>query len=116
VRKQLKACLRKNADLFAWSAVEMPELDPEVACHQLIVDPDAIYVVQRRRKQSPEKEEAVQKVVQDLLEANFISEARYTTCCLMLQWLKNLMENGECVLTILISIGLALKILILYHA
>lgn len=29
-RKQLKACLCKNADLFAWSAAEMPELHPEV--------------------------------------------------------------------------------------
>ncbi|MCI81088.1 putative transmembrane protein, partial [Trifolium medium] len=28
-RKQLKACLRENADLFAWSAAEMPGLDPE---------------------------------------------------------------------------------------
>ncbi|MCI62958.1 hypothetical protein A2U01_0084215, partial [Trifolium medium] len=29
VRKQLKACLKENADLFAWSAAEMPGLDPE---------------------------------------------------------------------------------------
>jgi hypothetical protein len=71
-RKQLKACLRVNADLFAWSATEMPGLDPEVACHQLTVDPDAKYVVQRRLKQSPEKEEAAQKAAKDLLEANFI--------------------------------------------
>ncbi|MCI62477.1 hypothetical protein A2U01_0083734, partial [Trifolium medium] len=28
-RKQLKASLRENADLFAWSAAEMPGLDPE---------------------------------------------------------------------------------------
>ncbi|MCI81912.1 hypothetical protein A2U01_0103186, partial [Trifolium medium] len=28
-RKQLKACLRENADLFAWSAAKMPGLDPE---------------------------------------------------------------------------------------
>ncbi|MCI54316.1 hypothetical protein A2U01_0075565, partial [Trifolium medium] len=47
-RKQLKACLRENADLFAWSAREMPGLDPEVACHQLTVDPSASAVVQRR--------------------------------------------------------------------
>jgi hypothetical protein len=115
-RKQLRACLRENADLFAWSAAEMPGLDPEVACHQLTVEPGAKYVVQRRRKQSPEKEEAAQKAVTDLLEANFISEARYTTWSPMLYSLKNLMENGVCVLTIPISTGLALKILILYHA
>ncbi|MCI96208.1 hypothetical protein A2U01_0117508, partial [Trifolium medium] len=27
--KQLKACLRENADLFSWNAAEMPGLDPE---------------------------------------------------------------------------------------
>ncbi|KAK2397422.1 hypothetical protein QL285_058998 [Trifolium repens] len=70
-RKQLKACLRENADLFAWSAAEMPGLDPEVACHQLTVDPDAKCVVQRRRKQSPEKEEAAQKAVKDLFKFYF---------------------------------------------
>ncbi|MCI15934.1 hypothetical protein A2U01_0037074 [Trifolium medium] len=36
-KEQLKACLRENADLFAWSATEMPGLDPEVACHQLTI-------------------------------------------------------------------------------
>ncbi|GAU35623.1 hypothetical protein TSUD_30400 [Trifolium subterraneum] len=72
----LKACLRENAELFAWSAAEMPGIDPEVACHQLTIDPRASAVVQRRRKQSPEKAEAARKAVKDLLEANFIAEAQ----------------------------------------
>ncbi|MCI52258.1 hypothetical protein A2U01_0073502, partial [Trifolium medium] len=32
-RKHLKACLRENADMFAWHATEMLGLDPNVACH-----------------------------------------------------------------------------------
>ncbi|MCI86550.1 hypothetical protein A2U01_0107831, partial [Trifolium medium] len=40
-KKQLKVCLRENADLFASSAAKMPGLDPEVACHQLTIDPSA---------------------------------------------------------------------------
>ncbi|CAJ2677241.1 unnamed protein product [Trifolium pratense] len=92
-RKQLKACLRENADLFAWHAADMPGLDPNIACHQLTVDPLASAVVQRRRRQSPEKAEAAEKAVKDLLEANFISEARYTT------WLSNVVlvkkSNGK---------------------
>ncbi|MCI08842.1 hypothetical protein A2U01_0029924, partial [Trifolium medium] len=48
-RKQLKACLKENADLFSWSAIEMSGLDPEVACHQLTIDLAASAVVQRRR-------------------------------------------------------------------
>ncbi|MCI64966.1 hypothetical protein A2U01_0086224, partial [Trifolium medium] len=54
-RKQLNSCLRENANLFAWSAAEMPGLDPEVECHQLTIDLSASAIVQRRRRQSPEK-------------------------------------------------------------
>ncbi|GAU22742.1 hypothetical protein TSUD_138660 [Trifolium subterraneum] len=93
VKRQLKACLKENAELFAWSAAEMPGIDPEVACHQLTIDPRASAVVQRRRKQSPEKAEAARKAVKDLLEANFIAEAQYTT------WLSNVVlvkkSNGK---------------------
>ncbi|GAU10320.1 hypothetical protein TSUD_422670, partial [Trifolium subterraneum] len=93
VKRQLKACLRENAELFAWSAAEMPGINPEVACHQLTIDPRASAVVQRRMKQSPEKAEAARKVVKDLLEANFIAEAQYTT------WLSNVVlvkkSNGK---------------------
>ncbi|GAU39244.1 hypothetical protein TSUD_396900 [Trifolium subterraneum] len=93
VNRQLKACLRENAELFALSAAEMPGIDPEVACHQLTIDPRASVIVQRRRKQSPEKAEAARKAVKDLLEANFIAEAQYTT------WLSNVVlvkkSNGK---------------------
>jgi len=68
-------------------------IDPSVACHQLTVDPSVSVVAQRRRKQSPEKSEAAEKAVNDLLEANFISEAKYTT------WLSNVVlvkkSNGK---------------------
>ena len=89
-RKQIKACLRENANLFAWSAVEMLGLDHEVACHQLAIDSAARAIVQRRRRQSLEKAEAA---VKDLLEANFIFEAWYST------WLSNVVlvkkNNGK---------------------
>lgn len=93
VRAQLIVCLKENADLFAWSAADMPEIDPSVACHQLAVDPGVSAVAQHHRKQSPEKSEAAEKAVKDLLEANFISEAKYTT------WLSNVVlvkkSNGK---------------------
>ncbi|GAU18799.1 hypothetical protein TSUD_80880 [Trifolium subterraneum] len=71
-RKQLVACLKDNAD-------KMPGLDPNIACHQLAVDETASAVVQRRHRQSPEKIVAAEKAVKDLLEANFISEAKTKT-------------------------------------
>jgi len=58
VKAQLVACLREKADLFAWSAADIPEIDPSVACHQLAVYPGVSVVTQRRRNQSPEKLEA----------------------------------------------------------
>jgi len=93
VKVQLIACLRENADLIAWSAADMPGIDASVACHQLTVDPSVSVVAQRRRKQFLEKSEAVEKSVKDLVEANFISEAKYTT------WLSNVLHvkksNGK---------------------
>ncbi|GAU47395.1 hypothetical protein TSUD_372840 [Trifolium subterraneum] len=72
---------------------ELVPLDPEVACHQLTIDPRASVVVQRRRKQSPKKAEAARKAIKNLLEANFIAEAQYTT------WLSNFVlvkkSNGK---------------------
>jgi len=71
----------------------MPGIDPSVASHQLTVDPSVSVVAQRRRKQSPKKSEAAEKAVKDLLEANFISETKYTT------WLSNVVlvkkSNGK---------------------
>ena len=43
------------------------------------IDPDVSVVAHRRRKQSLEKLEAAEKAVKDLIDANFISEAKYTT-------------------------------------
>ena len=92
-RAQLIACLRENVDLFAWSEANMPDNDPNVSCHQLTVSPSASVVAQRRRKQSPEQAEAAKKAVKDLLEANIIFEAKYTT------WLSNVVlikkSNGK---------------------
>jgi len=55
--------------------------------------PDVNVVAQRRRKQSPEKSEAAEKAIKDLLEANFISETKYST------WLSNVVlvknSNGK---------------------
>ena len=93
IKAQLVSCLRDNADLFAWSEFDMSGIDPSVACHQLTVNPGFSVVPQRLTKQSPEKSEAAEKVVKNLLEENFISEAKYTT------WLSNVVlvkkSNGK---------------------
>ena len=39
VREQLVEFLRKNVDVFAWSAYEAPRIDPSFICHHLNVNP-----------------------------------------------------------------------------
>ena len=45
-RAQLIACLWENANLFAWSAADMPDIDPSIACHQLSVSPSTSAIAQ----------------------------------------------------------------------
>lgn len=78
----------------------MPDIDPSVACHQLTVSPSGSVVAERRKKQFPEKAEATEKFVKDLVEEKFIAEAKYTTWLSNILLVKNLMENGVCMLII----------------
>ena len=39
-KEELLAFLRKNVDVFAWSAYEAPRVDPNFICHHLNVNPD----------------------------------------------------------------------------
>lgn len=70
-------CLQANTNLFAIYPHEIPDIIPKVACHQLKLDVNARYVSQHRRKQSLEKAEATKNTVKGLLDAKFISEAKY---------------------------------------
>lgn len=40
--------LKDNVDLFAWKPSDMPEIDPNVVCHQLSLDPTSKVVIQRK--------------------------------------------------------------------
>ncbi|KAJ8466245.1 hypothetical protein OPV22_028797 [Ensete ventricosum] len=51
---QLIEFLGKNADIFAWSPKDMPDIDPEVVQHHLNIEPAARPVKQRPRKFAPD--------------------------------------------------------------
>ncbi|XP_072087086.1 uncharacterized protein [Arachis hypogaea] len=70
--------VRANSELFAWTLLDMPGLDPKVMSHQLAIKPEAKPVAQRRRKMSQERAEEVAKQT-----AGFIKELVYST------WLSN---------------------------
>jgi len=79
----IRQVLVQNVDMFAWTAGDMPGVDPEVMSHRLSVYKDVRPITQKKRKQREKKREAAKKEVTKLMAANFIKEAKYTT------WLAN---------------------------
>nr|KYP74632.1 Retrovirus-related Pol polyprotein from transposon 17.6 [Cajanus cajan] len=90
---RVKCVVRDNRDLFAWTASDMPGIDPKFLCHRLTVCRDARPVAQKKRKMGDEKRRAANAEVQKLLQAGFIREVTYTT------WLANVVlvkkSNGK---------------------
>nr|KYP75309.1 Transposon Ty3-I Gag-Pol polyprotein [Cajanus cajan] len=80
---RVKCVVRDNRDLFAWTASDMPGIDPTFLCHRLAVCRDARPVAQKKRKMGDEKRKAANAEVKKLLQAKFIREVTYTT------WLAN---------------------------
>ena len=75
--------LQENNDVFAWTAADMPGIDPQLITHKLNVDPMRKTVKQKKRSFAPERQEAIKQEVEKLLEAGFIEEIQYP------EWLAN---------------------------
>lgn len=82
--QQLVEVLKKNPDAFAWTAADMPEVDPNFLCHRLYVDPKARLVAQWKKKFGDDKRKAMAEETKSLVEAGFIREIKYPT------WLVNM--------------------------
>ena len=67
-------------DLFAWTAADVPGVNPEVITHRLSVYKEARPVAQKKRNHGEEKRLATRAEAEKLLKAGFIREARYSTC------------------------------------
>ena len=91
--KRITKLLADNRDLFAWTAEDMPGVDPRVMSHRLFVCKEARPVAQKKRRMGKERRNAAALEVQKLLEAGFIKEIHYTT------WLANVVlvkkSNGQ---------------------
>jgi hypothetical protein len=75
--------LRANADIFAWSASDMPGITREVVEHSLDILPHSRAMQQRLRRFDEERCRAVGVELRKLLEAGFIKEVFHPT------WLAN---------------------------
>ncbi|KAK8957541.1 hypothetical protein KSP39_PZI001125 [Platanthera zijinensis] len=82
-KAELISCLLENLDVFAWSAEDMPGVDPDVACHHLNVDPAAKPVQQKKRDVAVKLAEPIREEVAKLLKARFVQEIQYP------EWVSN---------------------------
>jgi len=82
-RKAISTTLVKNADLFAWTAADMPGVDPRVITHRLSLYKEARPIAQKKRNLGEERRKAACDEADKLLQAGFIRKAHYTT------WLAN---------------------------
>nr|KYP69037.1 Transposon Ty3-I Gag-Pol polyprotein [Cajanus cajan] len=89
----IQKAVRKNKELFAWGAEDMPGIDPVFHYHRLAICKEARLVAQRKRKMGEERRRAVKIEVQKLVNARFIRGVQYTT------WLANVVmvkkSNGK---------------------
>ena len=58
-KEELVGFLKRNIDVFAWSAYEAPGVDPDFICHHLNVNPVMIPRKQLPRRPSKEHAKAV---------------------------------------------------------
>ena len=97
-RLYLIQVLRQNADIFAYSAADMPGIDPEIVTHKLNVYKGVKPVKQKKRNFGLEKDKIIEEKVQKLLDAGFIEECLCPNGWQMLLWCRNLSPiSGGCV-------------------
>jgi len=80
---QVAEVITRHLDAFAWSASDMPGIDPDFLCHRLTMDPQVQPIRQRRRKFNEERHRVVREETKKLLKAGHIREIQYP------EWLAN---------------------------
>ena len=83
LREDVIKFLQDNKDVYAWTAADMPGIDPQLITHRLNVDPGRTAVKQKKWSFAPERQEAIKQEVDKLLEAGFIEEIQFP------EWLAN---------------------------
>ncbi|KAI3465839.1 hypothetical protein Pfo_022502 [Paulownia fortunei] len=83
VEKHLSTFLRHNVDVFTWSMEELVGIPPELALHQLNVNPIMKPIKQKKRTFGPGRSQHIKEEVDKLLAANYIRPVQYP------EWLAN---------------------------
>ncbi|GJZ69628.1 reverse transcriptase domain-containing protein [Tanacetum coccineum] len=82
-RKELCALLRQNLDIFSWKPADMTGVPRYMAEHRLNVREGCPPIRQKKRGQAPERNKAIQKEVEKLVDAGIMKEVHYHS------WLSN---------------------------
>jgi len=82
-QEEVVAVISRHLDAFAWTAADMPGIDPDFLCHHLTMEAKVRPVRQRRRKFNEERCLIVKEETQKLLSAGHIREIQYP------EWLAN---------------------------
>jgi hypothetical protein len=70
--KAYKALFQTYRDIFAWSYMKMPDLDPSIVEHHIDTWPDITLVYQKQRPLHPSKEATIKAEIEKLHAADFI--------------------------------------------
>ena len=93
LRQDLINLLQEYSDIFAWEPKDMPGIPETVALHRLNIRSEARPVKQKKRVFAPDKQEAIDKELDRLLDAGFISEVQFP------KWIANVVlvkkSNGK---------------------
>ena len=76
-KEELIGFFRKNIDVFAWSAYEVPKVDPNFICHHLNVNPCIIPKKQQPRHSSKDHSVAIKEEMVKLKRAGAIKKVFY---------------------------------------
>ncbi|XP_073124204.1 uncharacterized protein [Henckelia pumila] len=82
---QLRACLARNLDVFAWHPKELTGILAHVAEHKFNIIPGSRPVKQKKRHNGTEKDKVIADQFQELMEAGDIREVQFPT------WISNVM-------------------------
>ena len=80
---QIAEVIARHMDAFAWSASDMPGIDPDFSCHRLTMYPKVRPVHQKRRKFNDDRRHVIKEETQKLLIVGHIREIQYP------EWLAN---------------------------
>ncbi|GKB72557.1 reverse transcriptase domain-containing protein [Tanacetum coccineum] len=95
-RRELCSLLKRNLDIFAWKPADMTGVPRHIAEHMLNISEGCLPVRQKKRGQAPERNKAINKEVEKLVDADIMKEVHYHSWLSNPVMVKKMTAAGEC--------------------